>query len=281
METTPRQLDTTDLEDRVRSMYEQVANFPHQEFHFETGRALAERLGYPAAGLDRIPPAAIESFAGVGYFHDLAAIRPGETVLDLGSGSGMDSFLAALDAGPSGAVIGVDMTPAQVRKSRGLAEAFAAGASATAPEAGSGGPPVGSASAPAAVDFREGRIEDPGVPDGSVDCIISNGVINLVPDKPRVFAAAARALKSGGRLVLADIVSEAELPDNVTCDASLWAACIGGAMQKHSFLAAIEDAGFRVETVRANDEYRFLSSRAVKATSKYGVASISVAARLG
>lgn len=268
METRPRQLDTTDLEDRVRSMYEAVANFPHQEFHFETGRALAERLGYPPAGLDRIPSAAIESFAGVGYFHDLAAIRPGETVLDLGSGSGMDSFLAALDAGPSGAVIGVDMTPAQVHKARALAGEFA---SAT----------QGSGIQPAAVDFREGRIEEPGVPDGSVDCVISNGVINLVPDKPRVFEAAARALKPGGRLVVADIVSAAQLPDNVTCDASLWAACIGGAMQQDSFLAAIEDAVFRVETVRPNDEYRFLSSRAVKATSKYGVSSISVAARLG
>lgn len=268
METTPRQLDTTDLEDRVRSMYEAVANFPHQEFHFETGRALAERLGYPPAGLDRIPSAAIESFAGVGYFHDLAAIRPGETVLDLGSGSGMDSFLAALDAGPSGAVIGVDMTPAQVRKARALAGEFVAATQ-------------GSGTRPAAVDFREGRIEEPGVPDGSVDCVISNGVINLVPDKPRVFEAAARALKSGGRLVVADIVSAAQLPDNVTCDASLWAACIGGAMQQDSFLAAIEDAGFRVETVRPNDKYRFLSSRAVKATSKYGVSSISVAARLG
>lgn len=186
METTPRQLDTTDLEDRVRSMYEQVANFPHQEFHFETGRALAERLGYPAAGLDRIPQAAVESFAGVGYFHDLATIRPGETVLDLGSGSGMDSFLAAFDAGPSGAVVGIDMTPAQVRKARTLAEGFAA-------------PPQGSAAQPAAVDFREGRIEAPGVPDRSVDCVISNGVINLVPDKPRVFEAAARALKPGGQ----------------------------------------------------------------------------------
>lgn len=267
METTPRQLDTTDLEDRVRSMYEQVANFPHQEFHFETGRALAERLGYPSAALDRIPQAAVESFAGVGYFHDLAAVRHGETVLDLGSGSGMDSFLAALDAGPSGAVIGVDMTPAQVDKARRLAADFPA-------------VPATDSTRAAAVDFREGRIEDPGVPDGSVDCVISNGVINLVPDKPRVFEAAARALKPGGRLVVADIVSAVQLPDNVTCDASLWAACIGGAMQQDGFLAAIEDAGFRVETVRPNDEYRFLSSRAVKATSKYGVASISVAARL-
>lgn len=255
METTPGQLDTTDLEDRVLSMYELVANYPHQEFHFETGRSLAERLGYPTADLDRIPAPAIESFAGVGYFHDLAALRPGETVLDLGSGSGMDSFLAALAVGDDGAVIGVDMTPAQVEKARRLGADFGN------------------------TEFREGRIEALDVPEGSVDCVISNGVINLVPEKAPVFEAVARALKPGGRLVVADIVSAVQLPENVTCDASLWAACIGGAMQQDSFLAAIRAAGFRVDTVRPNEAYRFLSSRAVKATSKYGVASISVAAR--
>ena len=96
MSTEVRQLDTTELKQRVQGMYEEVALEPEREFHFETGRPLAERLGYPPADLDRIPAAAIDSFAGVGYFLDLAAIEPGETVLDLGSGSGMDSFLAAL-----------------------------------------------------------------------------------------------------------------------------------------------------------------------------------------
>src|SRR5215207_488475 len=100
MEAVARQLDTAELEQRVKRMYEEVALQPQDEFHFETGRALAERLGYPPADLDRIPAAAIESFAGVGYFLDLAAITPGETVLDLGSGSGTDSFLAALATGP-------------------------------------------------------------------------------------------------------------------------------------------------------------------------------------
>jgi hypothetical protein len=100
MSTAARQLDTAELEERVKRMYEEVALKPEREFHFETGRPLAERLGYPAGDLDRIPAGAIESFAGVGYFLDLAAIEPGETVLDLGSGSGMDSFLAALAARP-------------------------------------------------------------------------------------------------------------------------------------------------------------------------------------
>ncbi len=99
MSTTTKQLNTGELEERVKRMYEEVALEPQREFHFETGRPLAERLGYPAADLDRIPAGAIESFAGVGYFLDLAAIEPDDTVLDLGSGSGMDSFLAALATG--------------------------------------------------------------------------------------------------------------------------------------------------------------------------------------
>ena len=108
-------------------MYEEVALEPEREFHFETGRPLAERLGYPPADLDRIPAQAIESFAGVGYFLDLAAIAPGETVLDLGSGSGTDSFLAALADGPDGQVIGIDMTAAQLAKSRDLAAQHGSG----------------------------------------------------------------------------------------------------------------------------------------------------------
>ena len=115
---TTSRLDTTELEQRVKTMYEEVALEPEHEFHFETGRALAERLGYPADQLDRIPASAIDSFAGVGYFLDLAAIGAGETVLDLGSGSGTDSFLAARAAGGDGRVIGVDMTDAQLAKAR-------------------------------------------------------------------------------------------------------------------------------------------------------------------
>src|SRR5918993_2370091 len=106
MTTETRRLDTSDLEHRVKRMYKEVALEPEREFHFETGRPLAERLGYPPAELDRIPAAAIDSFAGVGYFLDLAAIAPGETVLDLGSGSGTDSFLAALAGASSGRVVG-------------------------------------------------------------------------------------------------------------------------------------------------------------------------------
>src|SRR5215208_2114978 len=157
MTTGTRQLDTTELEQRVKGMYEEVALEPDREFHFETGRPLAERLGYPAADLDRIPAAAIDSFAGVGYFLDLAAVGPGDAVLDLGSGSGTDSFFAALHAER---VVGIDMTAAQLAKARTLAT--------------DGGF--------ANVEFRESYIEQPAVDDATFDCVISNGVINLSPD---------------------------------------------------------------------------------------------------
>ena len=114
---------------------------------------------------------------------------------------------------------------------------------------------------------------------GSIDCVISNGVINLSPDKPAVFAAAAAALRPGGRLAIADIVSATQLPEGVTCDASLWAACIGGAMQRDRYREAIEAAGFEIAEVRENEQYRFVSDRADNATQKYGVTSISLLAQ--
>jgi ubiquinone/menaquinone biosynthesis C-methylase UbiE len=257
MSTATGKVDSGELEQRVKKMYEEVAVEPEREFHFETGRPLAERLGYQPADLDGIPAASIDSFAGVGYFLDLAALAAGETVLDLGSGSGMDSFLAAMATGSEGRVVGVDMTEQQLAKASRLA----------------------SEAEIANVEFRQGYIEQPPVDDGGFDCVISNGVINLSPDKPAVFAAAGRALRPGGRLALADIVSERQLPDGVTCDASLWAACIGGAMQLDSYRESIEVAGFEIETWRQNDAYRFVSERADNATQKYGVTSISLLAR--
>jgi arsenite methyltransferase len=255
--TTDRQLDTRDLEARVKDMYREVAEEPDKEFHFETGRALAERLGYVPDDLDHIPAAAIDSFAGVGFYFDLAGIAEDETVLDLGSGSGTDSFVAALHTGTSGRVIGVDMTEAQLAKARALAREHDF----------------------TTVEFREGYIEQPAVEPESVDCVISNGVINLSPDKPAVFAAAAQALRPGGRLALADIVTAVQLPEGIKCDAALWAACIGGAMQRDRYREAIEAAGFELLGVRENPGYRFVSERADHATRKYGVASVSLLAR--
>jgi ubiquinone/menaquinone biosynthesis C-methylase UbiE len=249
--------DPAALEHKVKSMYTDVAANPRGEFHFEMGRAMAERLGYAPADLDRIPADAIDSFAGVGHFFHLAALKPGERVVDLGSGSGMDAFIAALKVGPAGQVVGIDMTDAQLEKATRLAAA-----------AGIGN-----------VDYRKGYIEDTGLAGAAFDCVISNGVINLAADKTRVFQEAARLLRPGGRLALADIVTEQPLPDNVVCNTDLWAACIGGAAQHESYAGTIEAAGLRIERIEDNAEYRFISDRARKATAKWGVKSVGILAR--
>ncbi|MDA8435868.1 MAG: methyltransferase domain-containing protein [Actinomycetales bacterium] len=253
--TTP--VDVDDLRTRVTRMYRDVALHPERDYHFETGRALAERLGYAADELDAIPAASIDSFAGVGYHLDLADLATGECVLDLGSGSGMDSLLAARHVGSAGSVVGIDMTDEQLDKSRRLAA-----------EAGL-----------AQVEFRRGYVEDPPVPDASIDVVISNGVVNLSADKGAVFAHVVRVLRPGGRLALSDIVTERALPESVTCNAGLWAACIGGAMQSDAYQEAIERAGLEIDVVRRNDGYRFLSDQAVNATTTWGVMSISLLAR--
>jgi arsenite methyltransferase len=256
MSTATQTVDTRDLERRVKDMYREVAEEPLKEFHFETGRPLAERLGYPSVELDAIPAEAIDSFAGVGYYFDLARIQRGEIVVDLGSGSGMDSLLAARQVGDGGRVIGIDITDAQLAKSRRLAAEHRF----------------------ANVEFIEARIEQLPLPDASADVVISNGVTNLSPDKTAVFAEASRVLSPGGRLAVADIVTSTQLPLGITCDASLWAACIGGAMQRDDYREAIEAAGFVLDDLRENDRYRFVSERADKATKKYGVKSVSLLA---
>jgi arsenite methyltransferase len=249
-------VDTRELTEKVQRMYRAVATEPGGEYHFELGRFLAERLGYPAPVLDRIPAGAIESFAGVGYFFELAQLRAGESVVDLGSGSGMDAFFAAIQVGEAGTVIGVDFTAEQLAKARRLAA--------------QGGFDQ--------IAFREGRIEHVPADEQSADCVISNGVINLSPDKPRVFAEAARLLRDGGRLAIADIVSERQLKDSIVCDAELWASCIGGAAQQDAYREAIEAAGLRIAEIRPQP-YRFISERARNASAKYGVKSVSLLAR--
>lgn len=237
-------------------MYCAVAEDPRGEFHFEIGRAMAERLGYAPADLDRIPEAAIGSFAGVGYYFDLADLKPGETVVDLGSGSDMDCFIAALKVGRKGGVIGIDMTDAQLNK----AERLRAGAGL------------------ANVAYHKGYIDKTSLGDASADVVISNGVINLAPDKSAVFREAVRLLKPGGRLAISDIVTATQLPDTIVCDADLWAACIGGAMQQDNYRRAIEGAGLHVKTIRDNPGYHFISANAKGAQQKWGVKSISVLA---
>jgi arsenite methyltransferase len=248
-------VDVSALEAKVKDMYRLVAEQPNGAYHFEMGRSLAEQLGYDPALLDRAPVDAVNSFAGVGYVFGLAQLIDGERVIDLGCGSGMDACYAAQLVGSRGHVVGIDLTPQQVRQ----AHRVAAAAGLTQ------------------VEFRMGRIESIAADDNSVDCVISNGVINLSPDKARVFSEAARVLRPGGRLTIADIVTERQLDDAIVCNADLWAACIGGAAQQDAFEQLIKDSGLTI-TAMWHNAYRFISERARDASAKYGLKSISLLA---
>lgn len=248
--------DPKELEAKVKAMYRSVAEDPHGEFHFEMGRAMAERLGYAATDLDRIPAEAIESFAGVGHYFHLADLKAGETVLDLGSGSGMDAFIAALNVGPNGKVIGVDMTDEQRAKAERLRDRDGF----------------------KNVTYVKGYIDSVPLPAASVDAVISNGVINLATDKTAVFREAARLLKPGGRLAISDIVTEFRLPETIVCNSTLWAAYIGGAAQQDAYRSQIEAAGLKVTKVQDNPAYQFISDNARGASKKFGVKSISLLA---
>jgi len=253
---TTETVDKIDLENKVKEMYRLVANEPMGKYHFEMGRALAERLGYSPAILDTIPADSIESFAGVGYYFRLANISPTSKILDLGSGSGMDVFYAASQLNEFGSVTGVDMSIDQLAK-----------ASKIAGENGYKN-----------VRFVEGYLDNLPFADETFDTIISNGVINLCADKQKVFSEAARVLRPGGQLILADIVSRDILPDSIVCNSSLWAACIGGAKQEDIYQDMIRLAGFTIARYEDNDEYAFISNDALGATTRYGVKSSSLLA---
>jgi len=249
-------VDGERLEAEVMDMYRHVAREEEAHLHFELGRDLAEHLGYSRELLDAIPAEALASFAGVGHHLDLAALQPAEEVLDLGSGSGTDVFCGAVLVGESGRVVGVDITDAQLQKARRLRD-----------EAGL-----------SQVDFVESHIEELPFDDASFNAVISNGVINLSLLKGRVFAEAARVLRPGGRLALADIVSGRALKERTRRNVELWAAaCIAGAIPRDSYIKALEDNGLEVKELRVND-YRFVSDRALEACSTYEVESISLVA---
>jgi arsenite methyltransferase len=189
-----------ELRDAIRDEYTAVATQPDQGFHFHTGRPLAQMLGYEDAWLEGIPEQSIESFAGTGNPFSLGLPQPGEQVLDIGSGAGIDSLISAKMVGPEGYVIGIDMTPAMLTRAR-----------AAASEANIQN-----------VDFRQGYGESLPVPDGWADVITSNGVLNLMPDKLTALQEMARTLKPNGHLQIGDILVQNEVPTSAKNNIDLW-----------------------------------------------------------
>ena len=246
-------VDPEELDRHIAQMYRDVANEAGRDLHFPTGRPLAEALGYPAELLGRLPAQAVTSFAGVGYHLGLARLLPGERVVDLGSGSGMDVFAAAAQVGPGGSVTGVDITPEQLAKAERLRR-------------------------DEHVSFHRARIEQLPFDNGSFDAVISNGVVNLSADKRTVFAEAARVLRPGGRLALADIVTARPIASRTSCQPDLWAACIAGASQRDLYLQDIAAAGLELQVIQANPGYQFISERAQRTSLKYGAHSVSLLA---
>jgi arsenite methyltransferase len=192
----------------------------------------ADAIGYSREDLEHVPEKAVMGL-GCGNPAAIAELRPGEVVLDLGSGAGVDVFLAANKVGPTGKVIGVDMTEEMVDKAKSIARDHGYHN----------------------VEFRLGEIEKLPVEDESVDAIISNCVINLSPDKSKVFREAYRALKPGGRLTVSDIVSEGALSDEIKSDSNAWACCIGGALEQQEYLGKIKKAGFEDVRVMSSKEF--------------------------
>jgi len=193
-------LNLTELRTAIQEEYDVVANDPNQDFHFHTGRPLTRILNYEEAWLENIPETTIESFAGTGNPFSLGELQPGETVIDIGSGAGIDSLIAANMVGETGHVIGVDMTPAMLEKARtSLAETTLQN-----------------------VSFRKGFGESLPVSDGWADVIISNGVVNLMPDKIAAFKGMARILKPNGRLQIGDIMVTKPVPTEAKQNIDLW-----------------------------------------------------------
>jgi len=193
-------VDAAALREEVKSKYRAVALDPHGGYHFHTGRPLSRRLGYDETVVAELPDSAVEAFAGVGNPFSMGAFKPGESVVDLGSGGGFDCFVAARQVGPQGRVVGIDMTDEMLARSRNAAATLGL----------------------RNVEFRQGLLEELPIEDGWADVVMSNGVINLCADKRQVFAEVMRVLKPGGRLQFADIANGKEVPAGALRNIDLW-----------------------------------------------------------
>lgn len=231
---------------------------PDKAYHFPLGLEALRYVGYPEEDLRRLPSTATESFAGVGFPHAAMAIGPGDTVLDIGSGSGTDVLFASLRVGPSGTVYGLDITPAMIAKARANIERMGA----------------------RNVQILEGDATDIPLPDASVDVVTSNGVLNLVPDKPAAFREIFRVLKPGGRLQLADIIVQEDVGAVCGLNPQLWADCIGGAAVEREYLDTIGGAGFQDVRVLSRIDYfaKSPSDSTKRITKTFGAESVVVAA---
>lgn len=238
MSTIAAQLDEQEVEEAVQEMYDEVAACPNKEFHFPTGRDSCLHLGYPEEELDAVPPAAVEPFAGVGYPFLADVIRPGDTVVDVGSGSGVDALIAARKTGADGEVVGIDITPAMIKKAR--ENAARAGAKN--------------------VRIVNGRADDIPLGDASADVVTSNGVINLVPDKKKAFEEIFRILKPEGHIQISDIVLSKPVSKESKSNAQLWAECIVGAEPVEVYLELVRSAGFENVSVIDRLDYFARSS---------------------
>jgi len=227
---TAANVDRDRLRRGISDKYTEVAREPEKGFHFHTGRPLAQMLGYPPAQYDHLPAGTIDSFAGTGNPFSMGPLAPGETVVDLGSGAGFDLLLAAAQVGPSGRAIGIDMTKAMRDKAR-------AGASNLGLHN---------------VEVREGYLEELPLDDDAADVVISNGVLNLTPDKEAVMREVYRVLKPGGRFQIGDIVVHIDVPQEAKDDVELWSNCIAGALTRDEWQWVLDHVGFT--DVRWGDE---------------------------
>jgi SAM-dependent methyltransferase len=231
----------------VKGLYTEVAQHPDKPYHFPLGKTALVYVGYPESEINKIPASALESFAGVGYPHASNAIKPGDTVLDIGSGSGTDVLFSSLRTGEKGEAIGLDITDAMIEKARKNIVKMGA----------------------KNVKIMKGDAAKIPLEDSSVDVVTSNGVLNLVPDKKKAFQEIYRVLKPGGTIQIADIIVQKDVQKACGLIPQLWADCIGGASVEQDYLQLIRASGFRdVKVINRLDYFAESSSDNTKRLTK-------------